>query len=264
MIDPRAATEEEPERLTARGSEPPVDRTGERASQAMQFANPLDAGGDGDVDGPLAQMMMAKLFPSQIQRPKIGRFDLLEFLGEGGMGAVYLAYDERLDRRIAIKFLRAADDARAQARLLREAQALARLSHPNIVAVYEAWEEEGRVHVAMEYVAGMSLADWQAEPRPWRALVDAYRQAGEGLAAAHRAGLVHRDFKPHNAIRRDEDGVIKVLDFGLARALTATTDDDLATDDADATATGGAAQEHLTRTGAIMGTPVYMSPEQHR
>jgi hypothetical protein len=265
MIDPRAATEEEPERRTAPGSEPPLDRTGERASQAMQFASPLDTGGDGDVDGPLAQMMMATLFPSQIQRPKIGRFDLLEFLGEGGMGSVYLAYDERLDRRIAIKFLRAADDPRAQARLLREAQALARLSHPNIVAVYEAWEEEGRVHVAMEYVAGMSLADWQAEPRPWRALVDAYRQAGEGLAAAHRAGLVHRDFKPHNAIRRDEDGVIKVLDFGLARALTETRDDDdPVTAEPDAATTAGAAQHSLTRTGAIMGTPVYMSPEQHR
>ncbi|MEZ4383490.1 MAG: serine/threonine-protein kinase [Nannocystaceae bacterium] len=268
MIDPLAATDDEAGRITARGSDLAHDQTGDGAAQAMQLASPLDAD-DAGADSPLAQMMMAKLFPSQIQRPKIGRFDLLEFLGEGGMGAVYLAYDERLDRRIAIKFLRAADDARAQARLLREAQALARLSHPNIVAVYEAWEEEGRVHVAMEYVAGMSLDAWQAQARPWPELVDAYRQAGEGLAAAHRAGLVHRDFKPHNAIRREEDGVVKVLDFGLARALAAAPEEDEAVDPPAPTSSGFGARrsepaQSLTRTGAIMGTPVYMSPEQHR
>ncbi|MCB9565708.1 MAG: serine/threonine protein kinase [Myxococcales bacterium] len=178
---------------------------GARASAAMQVGGPL--ADEGALDEPLAQVLMASLFPSQIRRPKIGRFDLLEFLGEGGMGSVYLAYDARLDRRVAIKFLRAAgggDPGQAQARLLREAQALARLSHPNIVAVHEAWEEEGRVHVAMEYVEGASLAEWQADPRGWRELLDAYLQAGEGLAAAHDAGLVHRDFKPKYAKPRPE------------------------------------------------------------
>lgn len=228
--------------------------TRRRASAAM-----LGAAGvaEGD-DGTLAQLLMARLFPSQVRRPKIGRFDLLAFLGEGGMGAVYAAYDARLDRRVAIKFLRAraGDDERAEARLLREAQALARLSHPNVVQVHEAWEEDGRIHVAMEFVDGESLDAWLREPRPWREVVAVYRQAGEGLSAAHDADLIHRDFKPHNVIRR-RDGVVKVLDFGLARVGAAAGE----------RASGGrhadAVTPDLTRTGVVMGTPLYMAPEQH-
>ena len=260
------------ERRSVTGEEPsPTEPTWEKspscASRLMERASPLEEGGD--IDDPLAQVMMAKLFPAQTPRPTIGRFDLLEFLGEGGMGSVYLAYDRRLDRRVAVKFLRATDgDERAQARLLREAQALARLSHPNIVAVHEVWEEERRIYVAMEYVQGEGLSAWQAKERTWQVLLEAYCQAGEGLAAAHDADLVHRDFKPDNAIRR-EDGVVKVLDFGLARGLalgdpaarsTAQPRPDDEGDDGSITLDENAS---LTHTGAIMGTPVFMSPEQH-
>ncbi len=209
-------------------------------------------------DGQMGEVLLAQLFPRQVARPRLGRYVLLGFLGEGGMGSVYAAYDERLDRRVAVKFIRAAfADAQAQARLLREAMAMARLSHPNIVAVHDVGEEaDGRVHIAMEYVQGEDLATWQREPRPWREVVAAYRQAGEGLAAAHAADLVHRDFKPQNVIRR-EDGVVKVLDFGLAW-IGAARDDLPPSLAADRGAIGS-----LTRTGAIMGTPVYMAPEQH-
>ena len=248
-------------------TEPAWESHASGASRLMGRAGPL-GGEDGAMDDPLAQVMMAKLFPTQAPRPTIGRFDLLEFLGEGGMGSVYLAYDRRLDRRLAVKFLRATDgDERAQARLLREAQALARLSHPNIVAVHEVWEEERRIYVAMEYVEGESLSAWQAEERTWQVLLEAYCQAGEGLAAAHDAELVHRDFKPDNAIRR-EDGVVKVLDFGLARAVALETADRSGEpprrdrDDGDGSIMLDE-NASLTRTGAIMGTPVYMSPEQH-
>ena len=164
------------------------------------------------------EVLLAQLFPTHVARPKLGRYDVLELLGEGGMGTVYAAYDPRLDRRVAVKLLRGTGDheEHRRTRLLREAKALARLSHPHIVTIHEVWEEHGQVYLAMEFVRGQTLAQWQDPPRPWREVVAAYRQAGEGLAAAHDAGLVYRDFKPHNAIRRD-DGVVKLLDFGLAR-----------------------------------------------
>ena len=260
--DPNAAALITAMRDTADTAEADDDARPGRAAAAMRGVGPLAEG-----DEQLAQVLMARLFPTQIARPKLGRFDLLEFLGEGGMGSVYLAYDARLDRRVAVKFLRnepAGDNKHAEARLLREAQALARLSHPNIVHVHEVWEEAGRVHVAMEYVQGESLAAWQRTPHPWRAVVDAYRQAGEGLAAAHAADLVHRDFKPHNAIR-GENGVVKVLDFGLAR-IGAAMEPDACTHPAAAAGRpldADATTPSLTRTGAIMGTPVYMAPEQH-
>jgi len=249
LPDPRAITSDEREADDDSG--PDAGTSGSRASAAMRLRPALT----GD-DGPLAASLLASLFPGQVPRPRLGRYALLNFLGEGGMGSVYAAYDERLDRRVAVKFLRAAaDDAHAQARLLREAMAMARLSHPNIVTVHEVWEEDGRVHVAMEYVQGEDLASWQREPRSWRELVEAYRQAGEGLAAAHAARLVHRDFKPQNAIRR-ADGTVKVLDFGLAR-IGGTIEPALPSPGRDR-----GVVDDLTRTGTIMGTPMYMAPEQ--
>ncbi|MEX1367135.1 MAG: protein kinase [Nannocystaceae bacterium] len=215
------------------------------------------------------EALLSTLFPSQVTRPKLGRYDVLEIVGEGGMGTVFAAYDARLDRRVAIKRLRRAsvDRPERHARLLREAKALARLSHPNIVTIHEVWEERDEVLLAMEFVQGQDLAKWQQQrPRPWTEVLHAYRQAGAGLAAAHDAGLVYRDFKPHNVIRRDEDGVVKLLDFGLARIA----DEPVSTAvDADASAASDpgpqpdrVVSDHLTRPGSIMGTPAYMAPEQ--
>ncbi|MCA9683639.1 MAG: serine/threonine protein kinase, partial [Myxococcales bacterium] len=152
----------------------------------------------------------------------IGRYVVLSSLGAGGMGVVWSAYDPELDRKVALKLLaRLADDRTEQARerLRREAQALAKLAHPNVVGVYDVDLHEGQLYVAMEFVAGRTLGSWmrEKEPRPWRAVLEIFMAAGRGLAAAHAAGLVHRDFKPDNAMIGD-DGRVRVMDFGLARA----------------------------------------------
>src|SRR5262249_21774113 len=139
---------------------------------------------------------------------------------------VYAAYDARLDRRVALKML-APDPgselnaAQGAARLVREAQALARLAHPNVLAVYEASEWQGQVYPALEDVAGQSLRPVVEQPRSWQQVLRAYLDAGQGLAAAHARGLVHRDFKPAN-VQVGRDGRGRVLDFGIAR-LTSTT-----------------------------------------
>src|ERR1043165_8907834 len=146
----------------------------------------------------------------------IRRYVVLERLGEGGMGVGYAAYDYGLDRRIALKLVRDHAGAAARARLMREGQALAKLSHPNVVAVYDIGEHAEEVFIAMELVDGGSLRDWlEAEPRDWRAIVEVFRRAGAGLAAAHGAGIVHRDIKPDN-ILIDHSGAVRVGDFGLA------------------------------------------------
>jgi hypothetical protein len=194
---------------------------------------------------------------------KIGRYLVQGRLGEGGMGVVYAAFDPQLDRRVAVKLVRPAygasssgDDAKA--RLLREAQALARLRHPNIVQVYEAGAFGEQIYVAMELVDGVTLRKWQFEHAPgWREILRVYRLAGEGLAAAHRAGLTHRDFKPDNVLVTPS-GEPRVLDFGLAyrhgHPSAATARDRPAP----------ILDTHVTMTGAVIGTPAYMSPEQHR
>ena len=136
---------------------------------------------------------------------KIGRYMVIAPLGEGGMGVVFAAYDPQLDRKVAIKLVRPAytetSGGEAQARLVREAQALARLRHPNIVTVYEVGTFGDEVYVAMELVDGVTLRTWQFEhARSWRDIVRVYTAAGRGLAAAHRTGLVHRDFKPDSGL----------------------------------------------------------------
>ena len=130
----------------------------------------------------------------------IGRFLVIEPIGAGGMGQVYAAYDPELDRKVALKLLHGQTGAGDGAeRLHQEAQAMARLSHPNVVTVHEIGGHAGRIFIAMELVAGVDLGRWlAAEPRPWRAVLDMFRAAGEGLAAAHDAGIVHRDFKPES------------------------------------------------------------------
>nr|MCH9680842.1 protein kinase [Deltaproteobacteria bacterium] len=176
----------------------------------------------------------------------VGRFALLKQIGRGGMGTVYSAYDQQLDRKVAIKILREDElpDETARLRFNREAQALARLSHPNVVTVHDVGKSHGELFLAMEFIRGESIADWLLSKPDWRVVLDAFMQAGRGLLAAHQAGLVHRDLKPHNLMRSDE-GVVKVLDFGLAQ---------VANDDP--------GLEVLTRPGVVVGTPAYMSPEQ--
>src|SRR5579884_3461145 len=131
----------------------------------------------------------------------IGRYVVLGLLGRGGMGEVYAAFDPDLDRKIAVKLLRArgANTADGRTRLLREAQAIARLSHPNVVVVFDVGTFRDSVFIAMEFVEGNTLGYWlEAAPRRWREVLDVFLAAGRGLAAAHAAGLVHRDFKPDN------------------------------------------------------------------
>jgi tetratricopeptide (TPR) repeat protein/tRNA A-37 threonylcarbamoyl transferase component Bud32 len=190
-----------------------------------------------------------------------GRYLVLGTLGTGAMGTVYRAYDPQLQREVALKRLRpgAADD-RAAARLLREARAMARLSHPNVVAVYDVVAEDDGVTLAMECVEGGTLSDWLEEARDCAAVLAVMRDAGRGLAAAHRAGLVHRDFKPGNVLIAS-DGAVKVTDFGLVKARG-----DLGPGSAEAgdDEVLGAPDGDLTGHGTVVGTPRYMAPEQAR
>src|SRR5262249_15441535 len=146
---------------------------------------------------------------------RVAHFVLLDRLGGGGMGVVYAAFDEQLERRVAIKLVATrSGDAQDRARLLHEAQAQARLTHPNVVTVYEVGTlPDGGLFIAMELVRGETLRSWQATHRDWRAIVATYAAAGEGLAAAHHAGIIHRDFKPDNALVGD-DRRVRVADFG--------------------------------------------------
>jgi serine/threonine protein kinase len=215
--------------------------------------------------------------PEPLQR--VGRYLLLRPLGAGGMGVVYAAYDEELDRKVAIKLLRPAGHAHSErrTRILREAQAMARISHPNVVQVYEVGEvaaTSGQVFIAMEFIEGTTLAEWQRQ-RGWEEVLPAYLAAGQGLLAAHESGLVHRDFKPDNVLI-SADGRPRVADFGLARTKGSEPS---AGSSADAPAPAAASPPSpgpagaspgsllvspLTQAGTILGTPAYMSPEQHR
>ncbi len=198
----------------------------------------------------------------------LGRYVLLEPIGRGGMGVVYSAYDPELDRRIALKLLRGEEDEKGRARLLREAQAIARVVHPNVITVHDVGTFDAGVFVAMELVDGTDLRPWLAAgPHRWREVLAVLGPAGQGLLAAHRAGLVHRDFKPGNVLL-GKRGDVKVVDFGLARQLDGALDSSelqaleqrLEVD----TPSSGGWDEDLTHTGALLGTPAYMAPEQHR
>jgi eukaryotic-like serine/threonine-protein kinase len=192
----------------------------------------------------------------------IGPYILLEQLGAGAVGSVYAAYHPQLDRQVAVKLLHSegASEMQARERLLREAQALARLSHPHVVAVHDAGTWEDRVFMVMEQVPGMDLRAWLKEkPRTWREVRDVFVQAGEGLAAAHAAGLVHRDFKPPNVLV-GKDGRIRVADFGLARAAEGSGEQRK-----ERTFTPGGGiniDTTLTQAGFAVGTLAYMAPEQ--
>jgi tetratricopeptide (TPR) repeat protein/tRNA A-37 threonylcarbamoyl transferase component Bud32 len=202
-------------------------------------------------------------------RPAIGRFEVHERIGVGGMGVVYLARDPKLQRDVALKVLHPASMNREvdRARLHREGTALAKLSHPNVVHIYEVGEHQGSVFLAMEHVDGVTLKEWQKGEHAQKDVLAVYLQAGEGLAAAHDVGLVHRDFKPANVlVGRDALGVrsygrVRVLDFGLARepGQPGEGGSGSLSPAASSMPSGG-----LTRTGAVVGTPAYMAPEQVR
>jgi len=177
------------------------------------------------------------------------------------MGVVYSAHDPQLDRKIALKLLRSdavspEERAPLRDRLLSEAQAMAKLAHPNVVAVHDVGSFGDSVFIAMELVDGQTLTRWLAErPRRWREVVAVFVAAGRGLAAAHAAGLVHRDFKPDNLLV-GKDGRIRVSDFGLAQTVAPSTP----TGDLDLDLAGAGA---MTTTRELAGTPYYMAPEQH-
>ncbi len=192
----------------------------------------------------------------------IGRYAVLDVLGSGAMGIVYAAYDPELDRKVALKLLRGhkLTDAHRE-RLLREARATARLAHPNVVVVHDVGHHRGEMFMAMEFVGSGTLRAWQAESdRSDDEILDAYAEAAQGLAAAHRAGLVHRDFKPSNVLV-GVDGRIRITDFGLARAAS-EFDSVPEPTRRDSEVSGSRSSSQLTQTGAIVGTPAYMSPEQ--
>jgi tRNA A-37 threonylcarbamoyl transferase component Bud32/tetratricopeptide (TPR) repeat protein len=204
----------------------------------------------------------------------LGRYVLLDELGRGGMSVVYVAYDPELDRRVALKVVRGDKLTLAhRARLHREAQALARLSHPNVVTVFDVGDLDDDTFVAMELVEGMDLRVWQKQPRTWREVVRVMVTAGRGLAAAHAAGIVHRDVKPHN-ILIGTSGVVKLVDFGLARDLGDRSNPDTSSEidpaahgleDSGSHSISESASKHLetiTQAGHVVGTPAYMPPEQ--
>ena len=192
---------------------------------------------------------------------QIGRYEVEAPLGEGGMGVVYAARDPLLARRVALKLLSSAapTDERRRARMVREAQALARLSHPNVVQVYEVGLHGDDMFVAMELVEGVSLREWLSRSPKLGEIEEVFVQAGRGLAAAHEADLVHRDFKPTN-VMVGHDGRVRVLDFGLALGPGLSTETSGQLQQLSSTTASG----RLTRTGAVMGTPAYMAPEQIR
>lgn len=191
---------------------------------------------------------------------KLGRYRVLEVVGSGGMGIVYAAYDPKLDRRIALKSLRGlGNDERRRRRILREAQAQARLSHPNVIAVHDCGEVGERAYIAMEYVDGQTLGRWLVErPRTWPQIREVFLAAGRGVAAAHAAGLVHRDFKPDNVLI-SQSGRVWVSDFGLARVFACSNRGDEPS--SDGTTRRSAEMATLSRTGGLVGTPAYMAPE---
>ncbi len=268
---------------TPQSSEHPTDRW---ARTVCETARPQDDTGHSLEDSAFAQLFAAETMPPDLEGRQleaaaftrlfgdqphpitrdgtvmIGKYKLGKRLGGGGMGDVFLATDTQLGRPAAIKLLRTGTQHNEveRRRLLREAQALATLQDPHVVSVYDCGVHDDQVYLAMECVEGETLRDWQDhEPRPWREILACYLDAGRGLAAVHAVGLVHRDFKPQNVLR-SRQGHIKIADFGLA----------VTPGERDAPLPGGQLPHEqlsllaveLTASAAVLGTPLYISPEQ--
>lgn len=230
-------------------------------SAVNALAETMDAAGDALAETMAAAGTAAAAARDAVQH-RIDRFVILRQLGRGGMGVVYAAYDEKLDRKVAVKLLHQgeAQSADQRRRVLREAQAMAQISHPNVIHAYEVGEVDDQVFLAMEYVEGTTLAVWQRQAgRPWDDTLRMYLTAGQGLLAAHRVGLVHRDFKPENVLVDPESRPL-VADFGLAH-VAGREEKQTASE---APETGRLLESPLTMAGSIVGTPAYMSPEQYR
>jgi len=264
--------------------------------QAPADAEPVSPSPESRLGALAGALQSTWLAEAAVQSPvpeRFGRYVILDKLGEGGLSVVYSAYDPELDRKVAIKLVRTGGtDGERHTRLLREAQAIARLSHPNVIQVFDAGESEGQVFVAMELIHGQTLRAWLrqeqhdywarspeqrdaagnarlvrrsksfelARARPWQETLAIFLEAGRGLAAAHVAGVIHRDFKPDN-VMIDRDRRVRVLDFGLARSVRQGALPDAATAGIPAGASP-ALSTTLTQAGEILGTPAYMSPEQ--
>lgn len=243
-----------PETLGPETPMPGSDQTLPGVGGSMGHAATLPSASGGTLPATSRATVVAQT-PGQ----RVGRFVVERRLGAGAMGVVLLAHDPDLARPVAIKLLKS-DGEGARSRLRREAQAVAKIQHPNVIAVHEVGTHGEQVYVVMEYVDGGTLRDWvKAQSRSWAEVLEVYRQAGLGLIAAHEANLVHRDFKPDNVLI-GRDGRVRVTDFGIvgvsggSRDVT-LPDPNLPVDDASA---------RLTATGAIVGTPAYMPPEQYK
>jgi len=226
---------------------------------------PVDPSAQTEAERPGATARPAELAAGST----LGKYKLDRVLGAGGMGVVWAATDPDLERAVAIKVLRSIDGSEVQrTRLLREARAMARLKHPNVLTVYEVGTASGVDYIAMELVEGDNLGAWFARPQPREEIVAAVLAAGRGLAAAHEAGIVHRDFKPENVLR-DHKGHVYVTDFGLAFGQVEDTGE-LVPLAVAALSPSGSGRRHvdsvldspLTQTGVLIGTPAYMAPEQ--
>jgi len=200
----------------------------------------------------------------------IGRYVVIDKIGAGGMGEVFMAFDPDLDRKVALKLVKptGSDTAKADSarvRLVREGQAMAKLSHPNVIPVFDVGTIGRNVYIAMEFVEGQDLRSWlDAEDRDWPAILQHFLAAAAGLQAAHEAGLVHRDFKADNALVGADDR-LRVIDFGVAHKATDSVPESSASPAASSSALAaaiGATPNVATKTGALMGTPLYMAPEQ--
>jgi hypothetical protein len=241
------------------------DDTARVAAAASDDGSPPGADGLGEHRPPTDRIERDRVLAAVQRRllgkkttTKIGRFEITERVGAGAMGAVYRGRDPQLGRDVAIKLLHQAVDGSAgqQSRIVLEAQALARVHHPNVVTVFDIGMQDERTFVAMELVEGATLTEWlDEEPRSWMEVVEVMAAAGRGLEAVHDEGLVHRDLKPDN-ILIDARGVPRIADFGLVKPASdehgnlGYNPDDPSHDVA------------LTATGALMGTPAYMAPEQ--
>ncbi len=204
---------------------------------------------------------------------QLGRYHVLQRIGAGGMGVVYAAFDPDLDRKVALKVLHperldGAAGSRGHARLIREAKAMAKLAHPNVVTVHDVGVFDERVFVAMEFIEGETLTAWLETRPPWEEVVTCMVAAGRGLVAAHAEGLVHRDFKPDNVLL-GRDGRPRVLDFGLARSSAGVSTEPLERPELEEVSLAARMRSHddfggrITRTGGLTGTPAYMAPEQY-